>query len=237
MPLPPDPTALHPIAGVTSVAFLAPLIRNRTKIRVGDFTYVHAFNERSTTEPGAWEDACVRYAFDFIDDALEIGPFCALADDAVFILNGGNHETATISTYPFAIFTPAHDGEPGAWAAAAPEAHNRSWPNKGAIRVGPDVWIGHEARVMPGVSIGAGAVIATASVVTADVPPFTIVGGNPAREIRKRFSESDVARLLEIAWWDRGLDWITEHVDLIAGTDIDALTAAAGLEPPQDTVF
>lgn len=219
MPAPPSPSNPAPIPAAPSVAFLAPLIRNTAKIAVGDYTYVHAFGDVTR-----WEEAAVRYAFDFIDDRLEIGKFCAIADGAVFILNGGNHHTETIATYPFSIF-----GE--AWAAAAPAATGIPFPNKGGVAVGHDVWIGHEARVLPGVTIGSGAVIGSQAVVTKDVAPYAIVAGNPAREIRKRFTDAEIETLLALAWWDRDIDWITEHVGLIAGEDIAALATAAGVGP------
>lgn len=210
MPLPPSPDKPHPIAAAPSVAFLKPLIRNTEKIRVGDYTYIH-----SSSDPARFEDDCVRYAFDFIDDTLEIGRFCAIADGAVFLLNGGNHQIETVSAFPFSIF-----GE--AWAAATPD----SWPNKGSITIGHDVWIGHEARILPGVTVGHGAVIATQAVVASDVAPYAIVAGNPAREIRKRFTDAEIKSLLQLAWWDRDIDWITAHVGLIASRDVAALVKA-----------
>ena len=217
-PPPPDPSDPTPIPAAPSVAFLAPLIRNRAKIAVGDYTYVHSF-----TDPAVWEDEAVRYAFDFIDDRLTIGRFCAIAAGAAFILNGGNHHTETIATYPFSIF--------GAAWAASPEATGEPWPNRGSITVGCDVWIGHEARILPGVTIGSGAVVGAHAVVTKDVAPYAIVAGNPARTIRTRFSDAEIETLLTVAWWDRDIDWITEHIGLIARRDVAALAAAADVRP------
>ena len=201
----PSPETRHPITGAERVAFLKPCI-TRPNIEVGDFTYYD-----DPEGPARFEEN-VLYHFDFIGDKLRIGKFCSIAAGVRFLMNGGNHQVATISSYPFSIF--GHG-----WEGAAPAA----WPFKGDTRVGNDVWIGYGATILPGVTIGDGAVIGSLSVVTADVPPYAIVGGNPARVIRSRFDETTVERLLAIRWWDWDIAHITRKVRAIAGTDIDEL--------------
>jgi virginiamycin A acetyltransferase len=132
------------------------------------------------------------------------------------LLNGGNHLTDTVSSYPFAIFGQG-------WEHAMPER----WPNRGDIEVGHDVWIGFEATLLPGVKVGHGAVIAAKSVVTSDVPPYAVVAGNPARVIRFRHTEADIARLLDLAWWDWPIEKITKHARVIATGSVEELASLA----------
>jgi len=145
-------------------------------------------------------DDCVRYLRDTPDaDKLIIGSFCSVASGAVFVMGGNQgHRHDWLSTYPF-FYAPREAG-----FAEARDAFRKA----GDTVIGSDVWIGTEALIMPGVTIGHGAVIASRAVVTRDVPPYTIVGGNPAKALRTRFEEADIARLLEIAWWD----WPMAHV-------------------------
>lgn len=209
----PDPDVLYPIRGYDKLVFLKNCI-TRPNIRVGDFTYFDV-----TGAPGAraedFETHNVLYHFDFIGDTLRIGAFCALGSGVRFLMNGANHELAPLSTYPFGIFT---DG----WDAAAPLCQSR-----GDTVVGNDVWIGYDAVIMPGRTIGHGAVVGSGSLVAADVPPYAIVGGNPARVIRTRFPEETVARLLAVAWWDWPRDKIARYVSRIAGADVAALERVA----------
>ncbi len=150
-------------------------------------------------------------------DRLRIGFVDALARGVRFIMNGANHQMNGISTYPFGIFA-------NGWESAMPAQGDL--PYKGDTVIGNDVWMGYEALVMPGVSIGDGAIVAACSVVSADVPPYTIVAGNPARPVRARFDTQTVRRLTAIAWWDRPVEWISAHLDLIRGADVDALERA-----------
>jgi virginiamycin A acetyltransferase len=207
MPQGPSPSTRHPITGAERVAFLKNFI-TRPTIEVGDYTYYD--------DPAGAErfEENVLYHFDFIGDRLVIGKFCSIAAGVRFLMNGGNHHVATMSSYPFSIFG-------NGWEAAAPE----SWPCKGDTRVGNDVWIGYGATILPGVTIGDGAVIGSLSVVAGDVPPYAIVGGNPARVIRHRFDDATIARLLELRWWDWDIERITQKVRAIAGTDLAALEA------------
>jgi virginiamycin A acetyltransferase len=194
------------------MVFLKNVVTN-PQIEIGDYTYYHDFDDPLGFERN------VRYAFPFIGDRLVIGRFCSIASGATFILNGGNHLTETVSSYPFAIFG-------SGWENAMPER----WPHRGDIVIGNDVWIGFEATLMPGVQVGDGAVIAAKSVVVSDVPPYAVVGGNPARVIRFRHSETDIARLLELCWWNWPIETITRHARVIATGSVADLERAL-LEP------
>lgn len=200
----PNPNTLYPIEGVKRAVFLKNIINN-PQIEVGDFTYYD-----DPEDPRNFERN-VLYLFDFIGDKLIIGKFCQIAAGVKFIMNGANHAQNGFSTYPFKVMG-------GAWSDSPLPPHI-----KGDTVVGNDVWIGHGATIMPGVTIGDGAIIAAQSIVTKDVEPYTIVGGNPATEIRKRFDVQTIDRLLNIAWWNWGLDKITQHVSAIAAGDIEAL--------------
>ncbi|MFB6320241.1 CatB-related O-acetyltransferase [Saccharicrinis sp. FJH54] len=202
----PDKNSVFPLSHHHKLTFLKNLISN-PNIIVGDYTYYDDFEDVGNFEKN------VKYHFDFTGDKLIIGKFCMIASGATFIMNGGNHLTSAVSAYPFAIFG-------GDWSSAM---EGKTYPNKGDMIIGNDVWIGHNATIMPGVSIGDGAVIATNSTVTRDVEPYTIVGGNPAKPIRKRFSEEHINILLQIKWWDRDIETITRSVHLLTGNDIEAL--------------
>ncbi len=142
-----------------------------------------------------------------INDRLMIGKFCSIACGAKFIFNSANHTLSSLSTYPFPLFFEE-------WGLTREEVAD-SWDNKGDIVIGNDVWIGYEAVIMAGVTIGDGAIIGTRAVVTKDVPPYTIVGGVPARLIRKRFSDETILELLKIRWWDWPRERIAENISAI----------------------
>ena len=204
----PNPNEKHPMAGFPQVGFLKNFISS-ANIIVGDYTYYD--------DPDGPEnfEANVLYHFPFIGDKLIIGRFCAIAKGVEFIMNGANHNMAGISTYPFYIFGQG-------WEKSMPEAGEL--PYKGDTIIGNDVWLGYESTIMPGVSIGDGAIIASKSVVTSDVPPYSIVGGNPAKVIKYRFDDATIQRLLSVAWWDWSADKITENIAVIVSHDIDALS-------------
>lgn len=204
----PSPDTRYPIPGVTRTGFLRPFI-TRPNIVVGDYTYYD-----DPRGPKRFEEN-VLYHFDWIGDRLVIGRYCSIAAETRFIMNGGNHPTTWMTTYPFPVFGQG-------WEAAMPE----SWPNKGDTTVGHDVWIGYGATIMPGVTIGNGAIIASLSVVTRDVPPYAIVGGNPATVLRYRYDEATIARLQALAWWDWDAAKVTRNVRALCAGDIDALESA-----------
>lgn len=205
----PSPTNPHPMAGFPQVCFIRNTVTN-PNIVVGEYTYYDDPDDSENFERN------VLYHFPFIGDKLIIGRFCAIARGVRFIMNGANHKMSGISTYPFQIFG-------SGWEKVMPAPGDL--PYKGDTVVGNDVWIGYEALVMPGVRIGDGAIVSSRSVVTSDVEPYTIVGGNPAKPIRRRFAPEQVATLLEIAWWDWPIETITEHLELIVRADVDALEA------------
>ncbi|QJD97408.1 CatB-related O-acetyltransferase [Mucilaginibacter robiniae] len=210
----PHPGTLYPLPNYNKLVFLKNII-TRPHIEVGDYTYYDDLDDPYNFERN------VLYHFDFIGDKLIIGKFCAIASGVKFIMNGANHELAPISTYPFAIFGKG-------WEKITEGVDlTEKYPNKGNTVVGNDVWIGHSATLMPGIKIGNGAIIAAQSVVTNNVPDYAIVGGNPARVIRKRFDDYTIERLLRIAWWNWNVAQITEHLMLINATDVEKLEAVA----------
>jgi virginiamycin A acetyltransferase len=207
----PDPAKGLPLANVKRLCFLKNIIKN-PNIIVGDYTYYDDFEDVNNFEKN------VKYHFDFIGDKLIIGKFCMIASDAQFIMNGGNHLVDAISTYPFAIFG-------NGWENAMT---GKSYPSKGDTIIGNDVWIGHKATIMPGVKIGDGAIVGSFSVVTKDIAPYSITAGNPAREIRKRFSDDDIQRLLKIEWWNWPPEKLTQHIALLTSGDIVGLEKIQG---------
>jgi len=208
----PDPTSPHPIAAHRRVGFLRPLVQ-RANVEIGEYTYYD-----DPDGPERFAEKCILHHYDFIGDRLVIGRFCALASDVRFVMNGANHTMDGFSTYPFNIFG-------SGWEKGFDVARYAA-SNRGDTVVGNDVWIGMEAMIMPGVKIGDGAIVAARSLVGSDVPPFAIVGGNPARLIRRRFDEAIIAALLDIAWWDWPIDKVTRNLDAIRGRDIEALRHA-----------
>lgn len=208
----PDPQQLHPLAYTDQVAFLRPLAKGRPNVEVGRFTYYD-----DPDGPEHFFERCVRYHFDFMEDRLVIGPFCAIAARAQFIMNGANHALGGVSTFPFAIFENGWDDDFG--------LEEFRHGTRGDTVIGPDVWIGSEAVIMPGVTVGAGAIIATRAVVSRDVAPYSVVGGNPAGVIRHRFDAPTVRRLLDLAWWDWPVEKISRAIPAIRSGDLSALEA------------
>lgn len=192
----PDKNDIFPISNYNKLCFLKNIIKN-PNIIVGDYTYYDDFENIENFEKN------VKYHFDFIGDKLIIGKFCMIASDVKFIMNGANHKMDGITAYPFYIF-----GKD--WGKSAPK--KEELPYKGDTIIENDVWIGHNVMIMPGVKIGNGAIISTNSTVTKNVEPYTIVGGNPAKEIKKRFSEERIQELLEMEWWNWEIEKITENI-------------------------
>ena len=204
----PDKNKKFPLDHYDSLCFLKNVVKN-PNIIVGDFTYYDDFEHVDNFEKN------VKYLFEFTGDQLIIGKFCMIASDVTFIMNGANHLSDAITTYPFAIF-----GED--WSNAM---EGKTYPKKGNTIIGNDVWIGYGATIMPGVEIGDGAIIATKSVVTKHVEPYSIVGGNPAEEIRKRFSHEEIQKLLEMRWWDWPIEKITANIQNLTSNNVDIFKA------------
>lgn len=203
----PDPLNKHPMEGFPQVCFIKNTVTN-PNIIIGDFTYYDDPEDSENFERN------VLYHFPFIGDKLVIGKFCAIAKGVQFILNGANHKLSGFSTFPFYIFG-------NGWEKTMPQPEDL--PFKGDTIIGNDVWIGYKALIMPGVKIGNGAIISSQSVVTTDVPAYTIVGGNPAKVIKKRFSDEIVCELEKLAWWDWPVEEITKHLTAIMSNDIKTL--------------
>lgn len=202
----PDKHTIFPLEGIQRLCFLKNIVKN-PNIFVGDFTYYDDFENVENFEKN------VRYLFDFTGDKLIIGKFCMIASGVQFIMNGANHLTDALSTYPFAVFG-------NGWEHAM---DGREYPFKGNTVIGNDVWIGYQATIMAGVHIGDGAIIATNSTVVKDVEPYSIVGGNPAKLIKKRFPEETIRKLLELKWWDWSTEKITANVRHLTGNSIEKL--------------
>ena len=202
----PNKYTKFPLANYDRLCFLKNIVKN-PNIIVGDYTYYDDFENVENFEKN------VKYHFDFVGDKLIIGKFCMIASDVKFIMNGANHLTDAMSTYPFAIFG-------NGWQHAM---EGKSYPQKGNINIGNDVWIGYNATIMAGVTIGDGAIIATNATVVKDVEPYSIVGGNPAKEIKKRFSKEVIAKLLELKWWNWSIEKITANVGNLTNNEIGKL--------------
>lgn len=223
MTIVPDPTKIRwseMFDGQTpNTVFLKPLITS-PKIEVGEFTYYNAYNHPD--DPMKFETNNVLYSVG--PEKLVIGKFCAIAAGAKFLLSGANHPMLGTSTFPFFAFG-------GTWLERTAEFLPQV-PSRGDTVIGNDVWIGRDATIMPGVTIGDGAIVATGAVVVADVPPYTVVAGNPARPVRQRFVAGDIEVLLRVAWWHWPLEAITEHVREIwtgTPTELEQTARKAGL--------
>jgi virginiamycin A acetyltransferase len=202
----PDPSQTFPLPHYNRLCFLKNIITN-PQIEVGDYTYYDDFENVHLFEQN------VKYLFQFVGDKLIIGKFCMIASGVTFIMNGANHLTDAVSTYPFAIFG-------NGWEGAM---EGKTYPTKGNLVIGNDVWIGYNSTLMAGITIGDGAIIATNATVTKDVAPYSIVGGNPAREIRKRFSDEQIEKLLHLQWWNWPPEKITQHIQQLTSADVDGL--------------
>lgn len=202
----PDIKSVFPMKDIRSLCFLKNIVVN-PNIEVGDYTYYDDNNDPLGFEKN------VLYHFDFIGDKLKIGKFCAIASSVKFIMNGGNHNTSSFTTFPFGAFG-------GEWEAGL---KNLSGGFKGDTVIGNDVWIGYNATIMPGIHIGDGAIIATNAVVTKDVPSYSIVGGNPAKLIRYRFDEETIDILNTLKWWNWDVEKITENIPILTSNNTDDL--------------
>ncbi len=200
----PDPNAVHPIAGYDKEIYVKPTIRN-PNIIVGDFTYIADSEFESH----------VTHHYEWLGDKLIIGKFCQIAAGVEFVMNGANHQMNAVTTFPF--FT--QEG----WKMEPPAIEDL--PFKGDTVIGNDVWIGQNAVILPGVHIGDGAIIGASSVVGCDVAPYTIVIGNPAKVLRKRFDDELINLLLQFKWWDRSIDEINILIPLLTDSDLQKVKA------------
>lgn len=193
---------IYPRTGDKDTVYLKSVVTDPAII-VGEFTMYNDF----VNDPRKFEKNNVIYHYPVNHDKLIIGKFCSIACGAKFLYNSANHTQTSLSTYPFPIFFEEWNLDIKNVATA--------WDNKGDIVIGNDVWIGYEAVIMAGVTIGDGAIIGTRAVVTKDVPPYTIVGGVPAKSIRKRFLDETISALLELKWWNWSTEKILQNVEVI----------------------
>lgn len=203
-------TKIYPRKNDKQTVYLKNVIK-RKNIVVGDYTIYNDF----VNDPCLFEQNNVLYQYPVNNDKLIIGKFCSIACGAKFIFTSANHTLKSLSTYPFPIFFDEWNLDAKNIASA--------WDNKGDIVIGNDVWIGYEAVIMPGVKIGDGAIIGTRAVVTKDVEPYTIVGGVPARVIRKRFDDKTIVKLMKIKWWNWDKEKIAKNITNIQSGNIDKL--------------
>lgn len=204
---------IYPRTGDKETIYLKHVITN-PNITVGDFTMYNDF----VNDPTLFEKNNVLYHYPINHDKLQIGKFCSIACGVKFLFNSANHTLSSLSTYPFPLFFEE-------WGLEKKDVTN-GWDNKGDIVIGNDVWIGYEAVILAGVTIGDGAIIGTRAVVTKDVPPYTIVGGVPAKPIKKRFSEETTSALLEIQWWNWSKERIARNIGAIQSGNIEQLKEA-----------
>lgn len=208
-----QPEKIYHRTGDRETVYLKSIVTDPS-IMVGDFTMYNDF----VNDPRQFEKNNVQYHYPINHDKLVIGKFCSIACGAKFLFNSANHTQASLSTYPFPIFFEE-------WGLSIKNVA-AAWDNKGDIIVGNDVWIGYEAVIMAGVTIGDGAIVGTRAVVTKNVPPYTIVGGVPAKAIRKRFSEDTIAALLAMEWWNWPEEKIKQHITDIQSGQIENLQSS-----------
>lgn len=206
----PDPRQRFPTPHL-GICFINNVV-TAPNIEIGDYTYYD-----DPVDPTAFERNNVLYNWPEFGDRLHIGKFCAIASGVRFIMGPANHRVSSISTYPFAVFGDA-------WASHIPP-HLAQLPRKGDIVVGNDVWIGRDSVILSGVCIGDGAIIAAHSVVTRDVAPYTVAGGNPAQSIKPRFDETLTALLLRLRWWDFSPDALVDFLPTLCNPDLTVVKA------------
>jgi len=202
----PNPNTVFPNAYKTS-CFLKNVIHS-PNIMVGDYTYYD-----DPEDPTGFERNNVLFNYPEFGDRLIIGKFCAIASGVKFIMGPANHRISSVTTYPFHVFG-------GVWAERTPP-HMEQLPFKGDTVIGNDVWIGRESVIMPGVAIGDGAIIAAYSVVTKNVPAYSVAGGNPARTIKSRFDEELTELLLRFRWWDLPAEDLADTLPLLCDPDLE----------------
>ena len=200
----PNPNTIHPITGYDREIYVKPTIKN-PNIIVGDFTYIADSEFESH----------VTQHYDWNGDKLIIGKFCQIAAGVEFVMNGANHQMNAVSTFPFYTLE--------GWNMNAPAMADM--PLKGDTVIGNDVWIGQNAVILPGVHIGDGAIIGANSVVGSDVAPFSIVIGNPAKELRKRFDDELIELMLKFKWWEKSIEEIDGLIPVLTCSDLEKVKA------------
>lgn len=211
-----QPDQIYPRTGDRDTVYLRNVIQDPS-ISVGEFTIYNDF----VHDPRLFEQNNVLYHYPVNGDRLIIGKFCSIACGAKFLFNSANHSLASLSTYPFPIFYEE-------WGLNIQDVA-AAWDNKGDIVIGNDVWIGYEAVVLAGVTIGDGAVIGARAVVTKDVPPYAVVGGVPARLIRRRFPDDTISALLALRWWDWPADKIKPRLSALQAGQIEEFSGEGPL--------
>ena len=196
----PDPNVVHPVAGYDREIYVKPTIAN-PQIVVGDFTYIADSEFESH----------VTHLYPWSRDRLVIGKFCQIAAGVEFVMNDANHQMNAVSTFPFYTLE--------GWDIEPPSASEM--PFKGDTVIDNDVWIGQNATILPGVHIGDGAIVGANSVVGSDVAPYTIVAGNPAKPLRKRFDDELIGLLLKFRWWDKEIDEVNALIPLLTCSDLE----------------
>ena len=199
----PNPNTIHPITGYDKEIYVKPTITNKNII-VGDFTYIADSEFESH----------VTHLYDWNNDKLIIGKFCQFASGVEFIMNGANHQMNAVSTFPFYTLE--------GWEQTPPSKEDL--PLKGDTVIGNDVWIGQNAVILPGVHIGDGAIIGANSVVGSNVDPYTIVAGNQARVIRKRFNDKLIQTMEELKWWDLSIEEINDLIPTLTSSNLEKVT-------------
>ena len=205
---------IHPRSGDKETVYLKNIVSG-ANIEIGDYTIYNDF----VHDPRDFERSNVLYHYPVNGDKLKIGKFCSIACGAKFLFTSGNHSLRSLSTYTFPIFFEE-------WGLDAKDICS-AWDNKGDIVIGNDVWIGYEALILSGVTVGDGAIIGSRAVVTKDVPPYTIVGGVPAKSIRRRFDGAVIERLEKLRWWDWDIETIRRSIPAIQSGDIAVLERMA----------
>lgn len=201
---------IYPRPHDKQIVYLKSVVNN-PNIEIGEYTIYNDF----VNDPCDFEKNNVLYHYPINGDKLKIGKFCSIACGSKFLFTSANHTLGSLSTYTFPIFFDE-------WGLDAKNIRS-AWDNKGDIVIGNDVWIGYEAVILSGVTIGDGAIIGTRAVVTKDVPPYTIVGGVPAKSIRRRFDDETIAELLRLRWWDWDKEKISRNIFAIQSGNIAAL--------------
>ncbi|MFL0198434.1 CatB-related O-acetyltransferase [Clostridium sp. WILCCON 0269] len=206
----PNTNKVYPRSNDYQTIYLKNVI-TRDNIKVGNYTIYNDYYN----DPRDFEKNNVLYQYPINNDKLIVGKFCSIACKAKFLMTSGNHTIKSLSTYTFPIFYEE-------WGLDVSHITD-AWDNKGDIIIGNDVWIGYDAIIMSGVKIGDGAIIGTRAIVTNDVPPYAIVGGIPAKVIKKRFSDDIILKLLKIKWWDWPDEKIQANIQYIQSGNIDKL--------------